>query len=280
MLRLTSVYEHRLRLPKSAMCSYPSLSRTNSTSAKPLTLAQHISTDGDTLEHLWGENTLRIFLSHTAEYKTIATEVKDHLKDYGITCFVAHEDIQPLQEWQSEIEVALFTMDALIALLTEGFRGSDWTDQEIGVAVGRQVPIFPIRLGEDPYGFIGKYQALQGAGKTSMAIGDEILGHVMQNDELMERYKDAYITAVSTSLSFNRSNSLANLLPQLENLSPVQIESLVGAYNTNYEVRHSFGFRGKIIDQLHRLSGDEYVFGDNGILRMSEHQVTPDDLPF
>ena len=240
----------------------------------------HISTGGDTLENLWPRTTLRVFLSHTAEYKTTATEVKEHLKHYGITCFVAHEDIQPLQEWQSEIEVALLTMDALIALLTEGFRGSDWTDQEIGVAIGRQVPIFPIRMGEDPYGFIGMYQALQGAGKTPIAIGDEILGQIMQNGSLMERYKDAFVTSVLNSSSFSQSNSLANLLPSFESLSPVQIESLVSAYNTNYEVSHSFGFQRKIIEHLQRLTSDEYIFDGSGILRKKWDQLTPDDLPF
>ena len=58
-------------------------------------------------------------------------------------------------------------MDALIAILTPGFNESKWTDQEIGVAIGRKVPIVPIRIGLDPYGFIGKYQALQGAGRET-----------------------------------------------------------------------------------------------------------------
>jgi len=56
-------------------------------------------------------------------------------------------------------------MDALLALLTPGSNESKWTDQEVGVAVGRRVPVIPIRIGIDPYGLIGKYQAVREQGK-------------------------------------------------------------------------------------------------------------------
>ena len=60
-----------------------------------------------------------------------------------------------------EIEKALFSMHALLPLLTDGFHDSNWTDQEIGIAVGRGVPVISVKLGTDPYGFIAKYQAVQ-----------------------------------------------------------------------------------------------------------------------
>ena len=53
-------------------------------------------------------------------------------------------------------------MDALVALLTENFHDSNWTDQEVGVAIGRDVPVITIRMGTDPYGLMGKWQALSG----------------------------------------------------------------------------------------------------------------------
>ncbi len=65
-------------------------------------------------------------------------------------------------------------MDALAAILTPGFHDSDWTDQEIGVAVGRELLIIGIRRGVDPYGFIGKYQSLQALGCTVQQVADAI----------------------------------------------------------------------------------------------------------
>jgi hypothetical protein len=50
-------------------------------------------------------------------------------------------------------------MDGFVALLTTEFHDSDWTDQEVGYALARRVPIISVRMGRDPYGFLGKFQA-------------------------------------------------------------------------------------------------------------------------
>ncbi|MGA9048524.1 MAG: toll/interleukin-1 receptor domain-containing protein, partial [Dehalococcoidia bacterium] len=113
-----------------------------------------------TTDRIWGRaGYFRVFLSHKSEVKEETAKLKEKLKIYGITCFVAHTDIEPTKEWQTEIENALHSMDALIALLTDDFHNSDWTDQEVGFAFGRSVPIIPVKLGRDPYGFMGKFQA-------------------------------------------------------------------------------------------------------------------------
>jgi hypothetical protein len=103
---------------------------------------------------------LRVFISHKADHKKLAAQIKADLDELGAACFVAYEDVQPTREWQLEIEKALFSMECFVALLTAGFHESLWTDQEIGVAVGRRIPVVPVRFGCDPYGFIGKYQAV------------------------------------------------------------------------------------------------------------------------
>ncbi|BBO89700.1 toll/interleukin-1 receptor domain-containing protein [Desulfosarcina ovata] len=76
---------------------------------------------------IWDKKCFRVFLSHKAEVKTETAGLKDKLKLYGISCFVAHEDIDPTREWQNEIENALHTMDSFVALLTDGFHDSLWT---------------------------------------------------------------------------------------------------------------------------------------------------------
>lgn len=66
----------------------------------------------------WSEQDARLFLSHLAKMKEETKALKDELAEYGISAFVAHEDIEPTKEWQSEIESALSTMDGLVALLS------------------------------------------------------------------------------------------------------------------------------------------------------------------
>jgi hypothetical protein len=104
-------------------------------------------------------NCFRLFISHIAKDKDKATRLKACLSPYAISGFVAHEDIHPTLEWQTEIERALHTMDAFIAIHTPGFSASFWTQQEIGFAVGRGVKIISFKMGEVPTGFISEHQA-------------------------------------------------------------------------------------------------------------------------
>ena len=103
---------------------------------------------------------LFIFLSHKDEIKDEVQKLKEGLERYGVNAFVAHSDIPAGTEWQNEILGALEDMDAFVPVLTKDFPDSPWTDQEVGYAIAKGVPIVPIRLGLDPYGFMGKFQAL------------------------------------------------------------------------------------------------------------------------
>jgi len=116
----------------------------------------------------------RLFISHISKDKLNTTRLKDALSKYDIAGFVAHEDIHPTLPWQDEIERALQTMDALIAVHTVGFSASIWTQQEIGYALGRGTMVISFKMGEDPTGFIGKHQALPRRNRTAEQIAEEI----------------------------------------------------------------------------------------------------------
>lgn len=101
----------------------------------------------------WEAGSFRLFLSHLSSFKGKTAALQQSLRPYGISSFVAHLDIEPTRKWQEEIERALFSMDALVAILMPGFKESNWTDQEVGVAIGRGIPVIPIMKGLNPYGF-------------------------------------------------------------------------------------------------------------------------------
>lgn len=112
---------------------------------------------------LWNPPTApRIFLSHRAERKVDAHELSDALGRLGFALFVAHDAIAPSREWRVEIQNALRSCDLLIALVAEGFHDSDWTDQEVGWVLGRDLAIVPVRLDRTlPKGFLESYQAIK-----------------------------------------------------------------------------------------------------------------------
>ena len=134
---------------------------------------------------------LRVFTSHISKDKDKATRLKDCLEPYAISGFVAHEDIHPTLEWQAEIERALSVMDAFIAIHTQGFSASFWTQQEIGFAVGRGVKIISLKMGEDPTGFISKRQALPHRRRMAEAIAEEINGLLLSDELTAEKLRAA-----------------------------------------------------------------------------------------
>jgi hypothetical protein len=100
--------------------------------------------------------------------------LKDCFAPYSIIGFVAHEDIQPTREWQLEIERALWTMDAFLAIHTAGFKDSFWTQQEIGFALGRGTKIISLKIDEDQTGFISKKQAIVQGSRTTEEIAQAV----------------------------------------------------------------------------------------------------------
>jgi TIR domain len=85
------------------------------------------------------------------------------LETYGVSAFVAHDTIEPMSTWQREIEKGLETMEIMLAFITDDFHESSWTNQEIGYALGKDIPVIPVKLeGRDPDGFIGATQAVKG----------------------------------------------------------------------------------------------------------------------
>ncbi|MDE2683028.1 MAG: toll/interleukin-1 receptor domain-containing protein [Chloroflexota bacterium] len=223
--------------------------------------------DTGSLDRLWGEGLLKVFISHKAEDKVLAKNVKNSFRVYGVTSFVAHEDIVPMHEWQSEIERALFSMDLLVALLTEKFSESNWTDQEIGVAIGRGVPVVPVRLGRDPYGFIGKYQAIRGTNASK--IVDDVIEYIRQEARISGRLKElveqAVVTAAEDFSIVEQSNILRRIESEINgyppNLSAVLRETF--AYeNGQFDIERIFDNlirRSDVDDSLRDLAKDAYI---------------------
>lgn len=207
--------------------------------AKHLGLASQLETA--TEPTFWAGEEARVFLSHLAVNKVETTQLKEQLARYGISAFVAHEDIEPTKEWQTEIESALASMDALVALLAPGFKESNWCDQEVGVAIGRQLPIIAVRQGLDPYGFIGRYQALQGAGKTPFQLAREVFDLFIPLPGIGSKITGALVYQLVNSGSFDQSKRLITLIKQSKYVTSKHAAAMKDAIKKNSQVSDSWG---------------------------------------
>lgn len=174
----------------------------------------------------WAPGHFRLFISHLSAFKVKASQLQASLKDYGISAFVAHEDIEPTKEWFSEIEAALFSMDALTALLSVGFHESKWTDHEIGVAIGREKLVIPVKRDMDPYGLFGKYQALNSRGLTVARVAELICEILLDNKRTRARYLDSLSELFLMSSSADDANRWYGVICRAGELPQKYLERL------------------------------------------------------
>lgn len=204
----------------------------------------------------WRPKMLKVFISHLAAERQFAGELRKELLKFGISSFVAHDDIEPTKEWQVEIERALGTCDALVALLHPGFHCSNWTDQEIGFVMGRRRPTYTVRLGETPYGFIGRVQAFNGLGKTPKRLAAELFDAYRKNALTNSILADACVSLFEESDSFQQAKERVALLEQLDVWNDGFSERLLLALQNNNQISGSFGVPGRVksLVQAHAAS--------------------------
>jgi hypothetical protein len=189
----------------------------------------------------WTKGAFRLFITHLAKHKAFASALKSELESYGICGFVAHSDIEPTLEWQDEIESALRTCDALVALLHDEFHESNWTDQEIGFAMGRGVPVSAISLGQTPYGFIGRFQAFPGMSKSAAVLAGELFDSYRKNKQTQGRMADLVVSLFEGSGSFAEAKTHAGWLGELTTWEPSFTKRIRAAVKDNRQVSGSFG---------------------------------------
>lgn len=161
---------------------------------------------------IWADGRFRAFLSHVSVHKVAVSALKDALALRGIAAFVAHEDIAPSLEWQREIEIALRSMHALVALITPDFHPSAWTDQEVGWALGRGLLVVPVRLGANPYGFVGKYQGIAGTLDQPDTLANSITRALLANTQTHGEMRRSLVRAFSEADSTKMATTLCPLV--------------------------------------------------------------------
>lgn len=195
-------------------------------------------------EGSWDGDGFRLFLTHIATKRDVAFALKRDLEYFGIDAFVAHADIEPLAEWRATMEAALYSCDALAGLLHEGFRESDWCDQEVGVAMGRGVPVVPLQYDFPPYGFFGSVQALNASSRQGAeALARNIVRVLLKEDATAARLTAAIVHRLARADTFGQANELSKILATDATLvSEEQVRLLREAQRENRQLREAFHF--------------------------------------
>lgn len=220
----------------------------------------------------WRNGYFRMFISHITSRKKQASNLKNALEEYGITSFVAHEDINPTKEWQKEIQRALNSMDCMSAMLYEGFHQSNWCDQEVGIALGRNVTVLPLLPDGDPYGFLGEYQGIKIKGMYPDALAKKIFNILCDNANTRSKYLSCLTGLLLSSNSNEDAWKWLKLIEQIPNTDVDFWKYIQSHTNENDVLTES--------DMLSRLNDHFSHYSIPKIIKNTTIVTGAEDIPF
>lgn len=191
-------------------------------------------------------NQLKVFVSYSSQDKSLAGLFKQCFENYaGFSVFLAHEDISPALDWELNIIKNLKEADVVIPLITDNFRNSEFTNQELGMALALNKIIIPIKLSDiNPYGFIKKIQALRCyTGQSDVINAVTKLVFVLIDNDEFSKYKnlviDSVIEAFCKSNLYQTTSIIIRILTKIKNFNKNQVAGLKNAIKNNNQV---YGF--------------------------------------
>jgi TIR domain-containing protein len=249
-------------------------------------LSQQPQTNPDTLS-FWKPGHLRLFISHRDKHKAAARELGDALSKYGISAFVAHDTIVPMKTWQHEIEKGLETMEVMLAFVTDDFHESTWTNQEVGYALGKNVPVVSVKFeSKSPAGFIGSKQALKGDLEHPDRLAPAIYKLLVESLGQKGRLRLTLITAFCDSPDFNETRDRFNRLAEtISTLSDDEVEQIQKAYASNDQLHGAYylGYYNRLISFMKRCTGKEFAIDGKKLVGESAKATKKemdDEIPF
>jgi hypothetical protein len=232
----------------------------------------------------WQTDYVRVFISHSSKDKKYVSALKQSLKTYGMCAFVAHDDVPVMQDWEPAILNGLRTMEVMLLFITENFNSSAMTNQEIGFALARNVPILSLKFANDPpKGFqISAKQALSGIRvEESVSTAFKVYETLKENvPHLSEFFQSSLIQSFIKSQNFDDAKRKLQLLQScITKLSNSQEEAIVAAFKVNSQL-DGYYIKNNLTDFLKKTTGKEYrIVGDTLELANPIHSIY-EDVPF
>lgn len=221
------------------------------------------------LPSFWKDGHLRLFVSHRDTHKHTAHALTRELDEYGISSFVAHDTIEPDAEWLVEINRALTTMEIMLALVTDDFHESVWTNQEVGVALGRGVPVISAKLGKsDPKGFIQSRQALKISDDELKEAASALFGKLSERQNAADRLRGHLISAFCATTDFNETRRRFDRLTNLKGFTKEDVAQIVSAFPQNSQLHNCFylSARNRLVNFLEGCTGRKNLIVRNHLI--------------
>jgi hypothetical protein len=194
------------------------------------------------------------FISYSTKNKIIAGKIKLAFEDLRIDSFMAHEDIQPSQEWQKTILEHLAMCSIFVPVISEEFMESEWTQQEAGMVMNNPgIIILPICISIcNPPGFLARYQALK--------IKNEFISAWLIGEALIKEKTTHVLPYLVDHLKYvngfrGAEDLMATIMPHLDKLSAEQVVEFADGCIKNAQVWDASLCNSEMIPEFIRRKG-------------------------
>ena len=196
---------------------------------------------------------IHVFVSHSHEDVKMAKNLSNALGGLDVVPFLAHNDIVGGELWKEAIRDRLVECDVLVALLTDNFRKSRFTEQEVGAAWVLEKPVLPLYTGNEmPSGFIADRQYIKYDNDNPERAAGEILKFVLIEMHGKGRAMDRMVDMLAKSESERGCKALVPVLIYEKERTPKQTKRIKNAIDSNPHVKDAVG-REVIHYMLHEL---------------------------
>jgi hypothetical protein len=160
-------------------------------------------------------------------------------------------------------------MEVMLAFVTDDFHDSVWTNQEVGYALGKGVPVIPIKLERnDPDGFIGPKQALKGyrldhVEDAAPAIYKLLVERLGQKGRLQQALVSAFASSPSWEAARERFDRMDG---SVSTLSDDEVSQIQTAYSSNENLHGAYYLTNqynRLTDFMKRCAGKEFEIDGN-----------------
>ena len=196
-----------------------------------------------------------IFLSYSTKDEDAAKIVKTELKNRGIDCFFAPDYLRT-GNFLDELKEKLKSSDAIIALLSQNFRESDYTNHELGFALGLEKHRILICLDDTlPYGLLKDEHGICCSESSVITTIQDIEEAVFKITKYEKEHIDDCIESLCASGNWYDAARRAEKIQDVAQFTKDQINKIANTIICNDQVRTSWDARPILNEILRKHKG-------------------------
>jgi hypothetical protein len=121
--------------------------------------------------------------------------------------------------------------------------------------MGRGIPVFAVRFGQDPYGFIGRFQAFSSDGKSPTDLAKELFEVYRNHKQTERRMAEVMVTRFVESESFAAAKKRIAYLEQLNIWDRSFSKLLESSIDSNTQILGAWGVPDRVKELVKTWAG-------------------------